>query len=62
MDKLVHGNPAHLPFDYELLLVAARFGLDPDAVAEWPADRYSRAVQLIPVLALVGLPGGSDGR
>jgi len=60
VDKMGRGEPTHFPWEFEHMLVAARFGLDPDAVAEWPADKYYRAVGLIPALALVGLPGGHE--
>lgn len=56
MDKLTHGHPAHLPWEYEHIVLAARFGLDPDVVAEWPADKYAAASALFPVLVLVGFP------
>lgn len=44
-----NGDPVRFPFAVQVHMVAARYGQDPEAVLDWPADRFREAVQLLDV-------------
>lgn len=47
MKRLTRGDAARIPYTAQLHLVAATYGQAPDAVEEWPADRFNEALALL---------------
>ena len=52
--RLARGEPARLPPELLIHLVAARYGQTPAAVRAWPADDYLAALNMLPISGGVG--------
>jgi hypothetical protein len=58
---LARGEGASLPFRLQVHLVAARYGLSPSTVRQWPASDLLDALSMLPATSVVTAVVRGDG-
>lgn len=61
VEAVARGERTILPFRLQVHLVAARYGLSPAIVRQWPASDFTDAVAMLPATSVVTTLVRGDG-
>lgn len=58
--NIARGKKATLRGELAVHMVASAYGQSPEAVREWPAEDYLNALEFLPAVRTVSIPGGDE--